>query len=66
MKAPAESSCEKDPAKRGLEFSITPIWAYFYACFSFCTPKIHCHGFALTPCFFLVMRPKLSINYVKK
>ena len=48
------------------EFSITPIWAYFYACFSFRTPKIHCHGFSLTPCFFLVTRPKLSINYVKK
>ena len=48
------------------EFSITPIWAYFYACFSFRTPKIHCHGFSLTPCFFPVTRPKLSINYVKK
>ena len=34
------------------EFSITPIWAYFYACFSLRTPKIHCHGFSLTPCFF--------------
>ena len=47
------------------EFSITPIWAYFYACFSFRTPKIHCHGFSLTPCYFLVTPPKLSINYVK-
>ena len=38
----------------------------FYVCFSFRTPKIHCHGFSLTPCFFLVTRPKLSINCVKK
>ena len=53
------SSC-----KHTTEFSITPIWAYYYACFLFRTPKIRCHGFSITPCFFLVTRPKFSINYV--
>ena len=44
-------------------FSITPIWAYFYACFAFLTPKIHCRGFSrITPCLFLATRPKFSIN----
>ena len=44
-------------------FSITPIWAYFYACFAFRTPKIHCRGFScITPCLFLATRPKFSIN----
>ena len=43
--------------------SITPIWAYFYACFVFRTPKIHCHGFSrIKPCLFLATRPKFSIN----
>ena len=44
-------------------FSITPIWAYFYACFAFRTPKIHCRGFSrITPCLSLATRPKFSIN----
>ena len=44
-------------------FSITPIWAYFYACFAFHTPKIHCRGFScIMPCLCLATRPKFSIN----